>query len=193
MGTECYQPASRISYRSAQCLTLFCPITLLFSAAQHARAVVASHQTGNAECASVSVIADHVKQSCYHASAGPITSGIIATHGPAVISHTLAGTKFIAASPSCCCACHTVHLSRMQSHMQAVPSGSGRLSLGALQEQQQSFAVSHATHPSGKALITAALSEMGFAMRSGKVGQQHKVMCVSQMGLARMHPENVNH
>ena len=81
----------------------------------------------------------------------------------------------------------------MQTHMQAVPSGSGRLSLGALQEQQQSFAVSHATHPSGKALITAALSEMGFAMRSGKVGQQHKVMCVSQMGLARMHPENVNH
>ena len=60
---------------------LFCPITLLCSAAQHARAVVASHQTGNAECASVSVIADHVKQSCYHASAGPTTSGIIAPMG----------------------------------------------------------------------------------------------------------------
>ncbi len=75
----------------------------------------------------------------------------------------------------------------MQIHMQAVPSGSGRLSLGVLPEQQQSFAVSHDAHNSGKALITAALSKMGFTMRSGKVGQQHKVLCVPQTGPAHMH------
>ena len=70
-------------------------------------------------------------------------------------------------------------LSQMQIDMQAVPSGSGRLSLGALQEQQQSFVVSHAAHASGKALITAALSQIGFTMRSGKVGRQDKIVCVS--------------
>ncbi|DBA96007.1 TPA: hypothetical protein ACH3X1_001511 [Trebouxia sp. C0004] len=55
-----------------------------------------------------------------------------------------------------------------QDLIQAVPSGSGRLSLGPFQEQQQSFAVSHATQSSGKALITTALSKMGFTMQSGK-------------------------
>ncbi len=79
---------------------------------------------------------------------------------------------------------HRVHTTKKAPDLQAVPSGSGRLSLGALQDQQQSFAVSHATHPSGKALITAALSKTGFTMRSGKVSQQHKVVCVSQTGHA---------
>ncbi|KAA6417109.1 MAG: ubiquitin carboxyl-terminal hydrolase 8-like [Trebouxia sp. A1-2] len=68
---------------------------------------------------------------------------------------------------------HDAHGDRLlpagqQDLIQAVPSGSGRLSLGALQDQQHSFAVSHCAHPSGKALITAALSKMGFTMRSGK-------------------------
>ena len=54
--------------------------------------------------------------------------------------------------------------------MQAVPSGSGRISLAVLQEQQQPFAVSCVSHVSGKALMTAALSKLGLAsMRSGKV------------------------
>ena len=43
--------------------------------------------------------------------------------------------------------------------MQAVPSGSGRLNLGALQNKQLSSG-HHGSHASGKALITAALSKM---------------------------------
>ncbi len=88
---------------------------------------------------------------------------------------------------------HQIHTTKKAPDMQAVPSGSGRLSLGALQEQQQSFAVSHATYPSGKALITAALSRMAFTMQSGKVSQQHKGLCVIQTGFARMHFETVTH
>ena len=64
--------------------------------------------------------------------------------------------------------------------MQAVPSGSGRISLATLQEQQQPFALSCTSHMSGKALMTAALSQMGLtSMRSGKVchGQPLSLLC----------------
>lgn len=54
--------------------------------------------------------------------------------------------------------------------MQAVPSGSGRISLSALQDQQQPVTSSPGSDASGKALITAALSKMGVsATPSAKV------------------------
>ena len=90
----------------------------------------------------------------------------------------------------CCLCCtlgtdHRIHITKKAPDLQAVPSGSGRLGLGALQDQQQSFAVSHAAHPSDKALITAALSKIGFTMRSDKVSQHTRFcVCLKQVLLA---------
>ena len=62
--------------------------------------------------------------------------------------------------------------------MQAVPSGSGRLSVGNLQEVQPIGG----SHASGKALITAALAKMGLTSRhSAKASFEKSINVVPKL------------